>query len=449
MVAEGALIRGDVSRASALVARGADRAEALGDAEQAAALRLRAGAILFQAQRFVEADPFFNRIANDKSAGALRAKAGLLRALGRGRALALGQAGASQALYLSALEWQVQNFPSDPSASEARWLLGKVRLASADRDSAQELWSAIARGDARWLEARLAVAGMRQDDLDTQRINNDRPLVLKRYEDARRFLEETRANCRSATERAAVELATARLELTPEVGNPEAAQHTCETILRSASPAEQRDQARRLHLVAMAMLNHFLAAEQEARAEIARSGPVELLETARLLDMFASESSSDLRMRRFGLIIRVLLARVAAREQELSAAERVEVRFRLTRALLLSGDDERGRSSVAAWSASPPTSSDRLLKDLADTYVRLEAFDLAADVERLRFQRLANGSLPWFEARYGLALAYYRSGKENEARKLIDATAILHPDLGGGELRTRFIRLRQRLNPTE
>ena len=57
--------------------------------------------------------------------------------------------------------------------------------------------------------------------------------------------------------------------------------------------------------------------------------------------------------------------------------------------------------------------------------------------------------LPWFEARYGLALAYYRSQRAREAAKLIDATAILHPDLGGGELRDKFLRLRQRIGPDQ
>jgi len=81
----------------------------------------------------------------------------------------------------------------------------------------------------------------------------------------------------------------------------------------------------------------------------------------------------------------------------------------------------------------------------ADAYTRLDAFELAADVQRLRLQRATTGSNPWFDARYGLALALYRSGKSKEARQMIDATAILHPELGGGELRDKFERLRQRL----
>ena len=121
----------------------------------------------------------------------------------------------------------------------------------------------------------------------------------------------------------------------------------------------------------------------------------------------------------------------------------------MTRALLLSGDEARARASADAWKDSPPSSDDRLLGDLADTYARLELHDLAADIQRVRSHRAATGSPAWFAARYGLALAYYRSGKSKEARQLIDATAVLHPELGGGELHDKFVRLRQRVDTHE
>ena len=91
---------------------------------------------------------------------------------------------------------------------------------------------------------------------------------------------------------------------------------------------------------------------------------------------------------------------------------------------------------MTSWNGHPPEEDDRFLKDLADTYFRLEAYTLAIEVERLRQKHLGNGSLPWFESRYRLALAQYRSGKTKDSLHLIDATAILHPDLGGSVLRT-------------
>jgi len=67
------------------------------------------------------------------------------------------------------------------------------------------------------------------------------------------------------------------------------------------------------------------------------------------------------------------------------------------------------------------------------------------DVQRLRMKNNLSGSLLWFDARYALAVAYFRSGNLRAAAQLIDSTEILHPDLGGGTLREKFIHLRQRL----
>jgi hypothetical protein len=447
-MAEGALALGDLGRAAALEVKGAARAETLGKADQAAALRLRAGALLFQAERFVEADALLSKVASEPKAGASRPKAGLLRALARGRALAARVPGVTTRAYAEALEAQVRDFPQDPSTGEARWLLGKLRLAASDRHAALTLWSDIPRDDPRWLDIRLAVAALHQDDLDTQRINNDRERVAQRSHEARTFLETTLDQARNDSERAAVQLALARLDLTPEVGHPDQARQLCERVLHSASQAEQRDQARRLQILALAELGRLIEAERGARDEANQARPADLLDTARLLDQVASESESDLRLRQFGLILRVLLARVLDRLEGLPPEQRWEAQLRQTRALIFSGDETRARTSLSAWGATtPPSPGDRLLMDLADTYARLDAFDLAADVQRLRMHGNPTGSLPWFAARYGLALAYYRSGRSREARQLIDATTILHPDLGGGELRDKFVHLRQRLGP--
>ena len=78
---------------------------------------------------------------------------------------------------------------------------------------------------------------------------------------------------------------------------------------------------------------------------------------------------------------------------------------------------------------------------------RNPAFSLFVGNEVILAQTKVPGSLPWIEARYGLALAYFRSNKPKDAVHLIDATAILHPDLGGAELKEKFIKLRRRIEP--
>ncbi|AGA27304.1 coiled-coil domain-containing protein [Singulisphaera acidiphila] len=449
ILAEAAIAAGDLARASALNTKGAERADAVGQPEKAAALRLRAGASLFQAGKFLEADAILTRVADDRQGGASRAKAGLLRIMARARALATKLPEASQSAYTAALEAQIRDFPTDSSANEARWLLGKYRLATSKSAEAQALWAEIPHSDPHWLDARLAIAELRQEALDTQRMNNDRTLVRQRYTEARSFLNESYTQCQNDSQRAAINLALVRLELTPEVGQAEEARRLCESIQRSASQAEQRDRARRFHLVAIAALNHFLEAEQAARSELKLSHPADLLETARLLDLVASESSSDLKVRRFGLINRLLLAGILEHPEELSRAQLGEAKLRQTRAWLFIGDEARSRASITAEWGTPPSLDDRILRDMADTYIRLSAFDLAAEVQRLRSRQAVTGSPAWFESRYGVALAQYRAGKNREAAKLIDATAILHPELGGGDLRDKFVHLRERLNPEQ
>ena len=449
LLADGAAALGDQARAGALERRAAENADAKGQKAEAVAFRLRAGAFLFQAEKFAEADPLLTKVVEDPAAGPARPRAGLLRSLGRGRALALGRPGATQADYAAALTYQIANFPDDPSADEARWLLGKFRAAESDRDSALTLWEAIPHGRPRWLESRSEIAAVRQRDLDLQRLNNDRPSIERRLADARSFLTKTLGQAQGEVERNEILLASARLELTPGVGRPEETRRVCDLILRSVARLDQRDAARRFQIVALAAQGRWVDAEQAARQEIATSGPVALIPTVRLLDRWGAESETDLKTRRIGHLIRILLSAPIERPDDVAPDLRSELQLRLARALLFNGDDAGSRRTLSSGFTPSDLVTDDLLRDLAETYARLEAYEMAVEVQRLRSKKTATGSSPWFDARYGLALAYYRAGKPKDAAHLIDATAILHPDLGGGELRDKFLRLRQRINPEE
>ena len=99
------------------------------------------------------------------------------------------------------------------------------------------------------MEARLAGARFNQDELDTIRIGNERSRIDARYAAAREFLTQSLEKARSAIERADLELALARLELTPVVGEPDEARQRLEQILHGASRPDQRDRARQLRIV--------------------------------------------------------------------------------------------------------------------------------------------------------------------------------------------------------
>ena len=160
----------------------------------------------------------------------------------------------------------------------------------------------------------------------------------------------------------------------------------------------------------------------------------------------AATAESDLRQRRFGLVLRLVVEPLLTSPNEkMSQDEQSELAMRFTRALLFTGADRDARRSVAAWRGGPQSTDDRLLRDLGDTYNRLEAYTLDVDVQRLRLKNNPSGSIAWLDARYALALAYFHNGRAKEAAQLIDSTSILHPELGGNPLHDKFIHLRQRL----
>ncbi len=442
-------VAGDSATAGAQMTIAADRADALGQKDAAASYRLKAGGFLFQGGKFAEADALLSRVADSAGPDAVRAKAGMLRALARGRRAALGLPGASSGSYTAALAQQIRDFPKDPSTDEARWLLGKAAVAESQRDRALELWSAIEPSSPHWLKSRLGVLELDREQLAREDISPDRQRMAEIYHRAHKFVIESFSQAQSERDKTELLLERARLELTPSVGAPEAARDLCERIGRLPTAPINLYRARLMRVVAMVEIGRYIEAEREAQSHPSWRVPEELnifFDAIRLLDQCASTAETDLRQRRFGLVLRLLVEPVLKGDEEMSPEKRSELAFRETRALLFTGADREARLSLAAWKDLDTfTTSDRLLRELGDTYSRLEIYSHDIDVQRLRMKSNPPGSLPWFDARYALALAYFRTGKLHEAAQLIDSTSILRPELGGTVLHDKFIRLRQRL----
>jgi hypothetical protein len=441
-------IAGEPAQAAAEILRAAERAGSLGKGGQAAEFRLRAGGYLFQAARFEDAAAELSRVAGDPAAGAMRPRAAMLYALACGRAWTLGLPGATKERYARALDRQIRDFPREPSTDEARWLRGKLALADSDREQAAAAWGAIARESPRWLEARLALFELDRAELERTLVNPDRDELRQLVKKTDRFLVDSLQQAHSEGERAAFALARARLQLTPGAGDAETAMEECERVRRLAVEPGAHYRAQLYRLVALVALGRYLDAEREARSHSSwrqSSDGKAQFDTIRLLDQSAAMAASEMVQRRFGSVLRLIVEPPANAQEKLSPEERFELELRSTRSLLFVGAEPEARRSLSSWRGPPETATDRLLRDLGDTYSRLEIHDRAIEIQRLRIKHNLAGSPAWFDARYALAFAYFRTGQLAAAARLIDGTQILHPELGGGALKEKFIRLRQRL----
>lgn len=452
-LAEGYNIRGDAEKAAALEEKAAVEAERAKNQEAAAMYRLRGGGFLYQAGKFDEADAALGPVVNDPQAGAHRAKAGLLQALARGRALTTGSTKTNRADYAEALERQLREFPDDPSSAEVRWLLGGVRLSAGDFEAAKALWMAIPVEAPRWIDARLALVQALRQKIEGEYPTAERAKLEADYKAAADLIGESAQAGRSRSESDQVELllADARLSALPIVGKPLAARDAADRCLAMSLTPRQRYRARLIRVIAQAGLGRYADAERDAERHLdwaEASDRDALMDAARLIDLSASNADTDLHQRRFGLILRLLVQPLTRdeRDETLTNEQKSELRLRLARALLFQGDNQGAREALRGWMPLTEAADDRLLRDVADAYSRLGGDGLAIDVQRLRLKKLTPASPAWFEARYGLALAYYRFGKADDALRLIEGTAILHPELGGPPIQGKFIRLRQRLS---
>ncbi|MDG3002927.1 hypothetical protein [Paludisphaera mucosa] len=445
-VAEGYEVLGDAASAAAMSEKAAARAERDGRHVESAASRLRAGGFLFQAGKYAEAASLLEKVVADRDAGASRPRASLLQSLARGRASA---AGGSMDLYEKALQRHLQEFPDDPTAVEARWMLGGLEQSRGRREQALALWKAVPIESPRWGQARTAAAEAFRHALEDRVAAEERDGLEGEYVQAKAFLDESLqlARGRSESDRADLLLCQARLNLVPIVGKPALTRDAAEECLGMNVTPAQRYQARLARMVAFAALGRYVEAEREAQQHPTWAEPegrAAFLDAVRQIDLAAAAADTDLLQRRLGLVARLLIGPLL-QDASLPDELRNELTFRMARALLFQGDARTAQATLQNWSPSTGKADDRFLKDLADAYFRLEANELAIDVERLRIKKLKSGSHAWFDARYGLALAYYRLGRKQDTLQLIEGTAILHPELGGGRVKEKFIRLRQRL----
>ncbi len=446
-LAEAYTLTGALEKAGTALEAASDRARGAGNPRRAAEHLLRAGASFYRADALERAERALGQVEKDPAAAELRPRAGMLHALVYRRRLARRQPGANPATLKGLLEAQIHDYPRDPATDQARMLLASIEIEAGEIARGRAIYTEVPIASPYWLESRLALARLDREELARLGLHAEHTEREQAYRRARQLLDTAIARA-PAPARAALELALARLALEPDVGEPKRARDLCDRVLAQGASAPLLDRARLYRAIALEGIGRYVDAEraiQDLGAPRSAQAFEDRLDLARLLDRAAETAETDLKVRRHGLALRLLVEPLLDHAANTPDAYKAELALRDTRARLHCGDEAGARVSMRNWKVPPSTSSDALLRDLGEVYSRLGAPAMAVDVERLRLKNSAPGSSEWLDARYALALAYFRTGRMKESAQLIDATAILHPELGGPRLKEKFVRLRQRI----
>lgn len=143
-----------------------------------------------------------------------------------------------------------------------------------------------------------------------------------------------------------------------------------------------------------------------------------------------------------------VLAMLNERRDLLSPEERDDFELALARAEVAGGNLPTAKKRLAQLLEKHPQSR-TLLRQAARILTAEEedpaSLRAARDYWRRLARQLPGGSAGWFQARLRVIEASIELGELEEARKLLIVTKLVHPELGGGELRERFADVEERL----
>ena len=276
-------------------------------------------------------------------------------------------------------------------------------------------------------------------------IQGDRRLAEQERLEAREALEQVASRVTTDAERAEVVLTRSRLETVSNLGDPKRAMDDLDRLMTQPLGADQRGRAERLRVLALLELGRSVDAMRATRALLESSDAVELLELARRLDQAATSAPSDLFMRRFGEIQRLVASQLVEDPEGLSKSQRAEVRLRLLRGQVFHGDSGAAREGLRAWPGALDELPAEVQPDLASLALDADDPERALEVNRTILKRQPTGTSVWYQARLGEAEALVALRELEKARRVLVATATLHPDFGGERLHRRYEALLERI----
>lgn len=411
------------------------------DPKKRTALTYQAGAAWMTSGKPNISQQRMKTVLESTDPGELGPRAGLIRVMALSR---MGTAG--RTLLDEAIETHLKRFSADSlTTGEVRWVEAESAREAGDRDRTRIALEAIPQGHPRWLAAQLAMFRAALERLEELVLIADGKTFAKEWDAARKRLERARDSGLAADDKATIELAIARMDLTPGADRYDAARQTCTRLMPILTRDSQRLWAQAIGIMADALIGRKLDL-RERLAGRDRSMDVSLvLDMCRVLDTSACIIDSEATRRHLGAAMASVAESLPPAGPEFTADINQELELRKIRGLIYAGNPSAAEARMDAWLTANPDVKPGLLYGVADALLRLNATQKAIDYLGKWVTQVPEGSPYWFLGRLELAKALYREGHDKQAKQLVEATLLLYPEAGGPGMRRKFDSFRRSL----
>ncbi|MHB8898977.1 MAG: tetratricopeptide repeat protein [Thermoguttaceae bacterium] len=447
--AESAYLGGQFDEALTTYDEAATLARQQNDAERAFQYAFLAATIERQRGRHAEALARYRTLANGHAGNAQAAEAHRL-AIQESAVLAQTGADGTFEAYVDLLGEHLQHWPTGATADSARWQLARVRQSESKWGEAIALYQQIAPDSARFPEAAEAVARCYRGRLEQARGAGE--AVAPIAAEAARWFEtlflsaDGRPPQRWSPLAQQAVLDAAEFWLLDTAQGFDRAESILVAALRGASDAPETWQSAAQSLRVGALAGQGRRPEAAAVLEQVSGGSTDrLLGVLDSLARLGGDADPAVRAELARLQLETVEL-VRGQAGQLSAEQKLTLEQLSARALRDAGQTAAALAAYEQLAAQHPDEGDvqeelaAMLAQAEDRRSAQRALDLWRNVET----RSAEASPRWFRAKYSIALLHCRLGNPEQARKMIALLQLLHPEMGGREMKAQFEALLKR-----
>jgi tetratricopeptide (TPR) repeat protein len=440
-MADGQLRRADFSGAIRTLDRAVKLSRERGDTDRTVELAFRAASILLQEKDLDAAAERFAQIAGTYANHPKAPQAHFMVAYCLGQLYAVNPTTDRLATYERSLEQHLKAFGADDTALEVRWLLGSLRVSQRRWPDAIELFKGIPASYKQFLPAREQIRRSYEAWLEQlwQRAQPAESVVAEAIEFLKIALGDRRGKQWKPAD-VPMALALARIQLHAGVNRYQEAEEILNQILFGPAASDsERGEARRLIVAALVGQDKFDDARQLIETEFVGI-PQELFAVAQALEDAASHSSES-RRRQIGRLQLVVTERLVREAEHLTREQSIQAEIYLALAYVNAGQAARA-DELFAKLHDRAGNDPRVLQAQAECLMQLGRYAQARDLWRQVAGYFRENTPAWYYAKYNLALACYLSSDVTQALRIIQVTELLHPDLGGPEMKGKFEELK-------